>query len=312
MFHDGIYSLGSVSDLNSLASVNSFNALHSPDKDFQPASSSTPTKRQSPKTTKSPPPPALKVFHINFQFLREKKLQFFSFVELNKPDVIVGTETWLTKEMFDSECFPPELGFTVYRRDRIGQKDGGVIILVRSALSSEEKSEFNLDCESLWVQLNLVGSKSVLIGAYYKPHELFVQHSLDGLRKSLDMVKQTSSNIWLMGDFALPKVDWQSLAPTTDCKFPTFYREGLEVFNDCLLEQTATSPTRGKHILDLFFTSNPTLIDSVFILPGLSDHDIVRVLVNTTPSQTKQVPCNIPLYKKADWDQFKQYEGFPV
>ena len=109
-----------------------------------------------------------------------------------------------------------------------------------------------------------------------------------------------------MGDFNLLKVDWQSLAPTLDYKFPTFYRECLEVFNDCLLEQTVTSPTQGKHILDLFFTSNPTLIDNVSILPGLSDHDIVPVLVNTIPSQTKQVPRNIPLYKKADWDQFKQ------
>ena len=62
------YSLGSVSDLYSFASVNRFSALHSPDKGFQPASSSTPTKRQSPKTTPSPPP-ALKVFHINFQTL---------------------------------------------------------------------------------------------------------------------------------------------------------------------------------------------------------------------------------------------------
>ena len=144
-----------------------------------------------------------------------------------------------------------------------------------------------------------------MIGAYYKPHE-FDQHSLDELSKSLDMVKQTSSNIWLMGDFIMPKVDWQSLAPTPDCKFPTFYRECLEVFNDCLLEQTVTSPTRGKHILDLFFTSNSTLIDSVSVLPGLSDHDIVWVLVNTIPSQTKQVPRTIPLYRKADWDQFKQ------
>ena len=120
------------------------------------------------------------------------------------------------------------------------------------------------------------------------------------------MVKQTSSNIWLMGNFNLPKVDWQSLAPAPGCKFPTFYRECLEVFNDCQFEQTVTSPTRDKHILDPFFASNPTLIDSVSILPGLSDHDIVRVPVNTIPSQTKQVPRNIPLYKKADWDQFKQ------
>ena len=138
-----------------------------------------------PKTTTSPPP-ALKVFHINVHSLREKKLQFFSFVELNKPDIIVGTEICLTKEIFDSEFSPPELGFKVYRRDHIGQKGGGVKILVRSALSSEEKSEFNSDCENLWVLLNLVGSKSVLIGAYYKPYE-FDQHSLDELSKSLDI-----------------------------------------------------------------------------------------------------------------------------
>ena len=134
-------------------------------------------------------------FLLNFVFqIREYKWedwkQFFSFVELNKPNIIVGTETWLTKEMFDSEFFPPELGFAVYRRDRIGQKGGGVIILVRSALSSEEKSEFNSDCENLWVQLNLVGSKSVLIGAYYKPHE-FDQHSLAGLQKTDFLPVQT-------------------------------------------------------------------------------------------------------------------------
>ena len=105
--------------------------------------------------------------------------------------------------MFDSEFFPPELGFTVYRRDRPGQKGGWVIILVRSALSSEEKSEFNSVCENLWVQLNLAESKSVLISSHYKPHE-FDQHSLDELSKSLDMVKRTSSNIWLIGDFNLP------------------------------------------------------------------------------------------------------------
>ena len=64
-------------------------------------------------------------------------------MELTKPDIIVGTETWLINEMFDIEFFPPELGFTVYRRDRVGQKGDGVIILVRSALSSEEKSGFN-------------------------------------------------------------------------------------------------------------------------------------------------------------------------
>ena len=44
-----------------------------------------------------------------------------------------------------------------------------------------------------------------------------------------------------------------------------------------MLEQMVTSPTGGQNILDLFFTTNPTLVNKTSILPGLSDHDIVLV-----------------------------------
>ena len=67
-----------------------------------------------------------------------------------------------------------------------------------------------------------------------------------------------------------------------------------------------TSPTRGQNILDLFLTTNPTLVDNVSITPGLSDHDIVLIQVNVKPEVLKQVPRNIHLCKKADWDQLKQ------
>ena len=67
-----------------------------------------------------------------------------------------------------------------------------------------------------------------------------------------------------------------------------------------------TSPTRGQNILDLFLTTNPTLVDNVSITPGLSDHDVVLIQVNVKPEVLKQVPRNIHLYKKADWDQLKQ------
>ena len=67
-----------------------------------------------------------------------------------------------------------------------------------------------------------------------------------------------------------------------------------------------TSPTRGQNILDLFFTTNPTLVHNVSIQPGLSDHDIVLAEIKSRPELIKQVPRDIPLYKKADWDQLKQ------
>ena len=75
---------------------------------------------------------------------------------------------------------------------------------------------------------------------------------------------------------------------------------------DELLVQMVTSPTGGQNILDLFFTTNPTLVNKTSILPGLSDHDIVLVKVNSHPEIIKQVPCDTPLYNKANWDQLKQ------
>ena len=60
--------------------------------------------------------------------------------------------------------------------------------------------------------------------------------------------------------------------------------ESLKVLDNCLLEQMVTSPTRGQNILDLFLTTNPTLVDNVSITPGLSDHDIVLIQVNVKPN----------------------------
>ena len=54
-----------------------------------------------------------------------------------------------------------------------------------------------------------------------------------------------------------------------------------------------TSPTRGQNILDLFFTTNHTLMDNVSIIPGLSDHDIVLAKVNAKLEISKQVPHTI-------------------
>ena len=167
------------------------------------------------------------------------------------------------------------LGYTVYRRDRTGPKGRGVIIMIKSSFQSHAKPEYNIDAEVLWVQLNLIGSKSVLIGAYYKPHELD-QASLE-LDTSLNLVKKSNPQIWLLGDFLLAKIDWQLQTPTPDCENQTFYSDCLQTFSDCLLEQMVTN------ILGLFFSTSPTLVLNVTIQPGLSDHDIVLAEIKSRP-----------------------------
>ena len=67
----------------------------------------------------------------------------------------------------------------------------------------------------------------------------------------------------------------------------------LEIVNDFGMEQVVLEPTRGKNTLDLFFTTNPTLVEKVTMTPGMSDHDsIPLVIINCKPKiyQTEALP----------------------
>ena len=108
--------------MSSFTTRNKFSSLDSSESELIPETTSTPAKKKPLKTAVSENRP-LKIALINFQSIRGKKPQFYSFVEINNPNVIVGTETWLTSEIYSNEYFPPELGYTVYRRDRSGQRN---------------------------------------------------------------------------------------------------------------------------------------------------------------------------------------------
>ena len=72
-----------------------------------------------------------------------------------------------------------------------------------------------------------------------------------------------------------------------------------------------SEPTRLCNTLSLCLTSNDTLVNTVSILPGISDRDIVSATVNLQPVVQKQVHRVMPLYRKADWIGYakEQCEG---
>ena len=72
------------------------------------------------------------------------------------------------------------------------------------------------------------------------------------------------------------------MCPSPDCKHPSFYRQITEVLNDSNLTQTVSLSTRDSNSLDHFFTTNPTLVQRVSFLPGISDHVIVQIQVSTS------------------------------
>ena len=65
-------------------------------------------------------------------------------------------------------------------------------------------------------------------------------------------------------------------------------------------------PTRENNILDLFLTNSPTLVDSLSVVPDISDYQAVISVVRLRPSIQKIKPRDINLYFKADWVSMKQ------
>ena len=66
---------------------------------------------------------------------------------------------------------------------------------------------------------------------YYKPHE-HDQHSWEEFSKSLSKARKLNCNIWVAEDFNVPKMDWNHMCPSPDCKHPSFYRQITEILND--------------------------------------------------------------------------------
>ena len=64
-----------------------------------------------PKTKKP-----LRIVNLNCQSLKNKKAEFLSLIDSTKPDIIIGTESWLSHSISDTEYFPDT--FNVYRNDK--------------------------------------------------------------------------------------------------------------------------------------------------------------------------------------------------
>ena len=75
---------------------------------------------------------------------------------------------------------------------------------MKNDLVATHHSDLDEECEILWLQLEIAGSKSVLVGAFYRPPESG-SDVLELLRSSLSKIDLTKGqNIFLAGDFNYP------------------------------------------------------------------------------------------------------------
>ena len=150
------------------------------------------------------------------------------------------------------------------------------------------------------MKTEVTGVHPLFVCAFYSPEGS--QEDYNELHKSVaEVKKKAKGNIWLLGDFNLPNLTWPENTPTfkPNCSQTKTNDTFLDIVNDFGFTQMVTQPTRHGNILDLFLTTNPTLIQQVSCKPGLSDHDMVTAHCSLTPVAQKAKPRKVPIFRKA-------------
>lgn len=91
---------------------------------------STPSKKLSEQFRKKQIPGKLKILKMNLQSIINKvPLEFHCLVDVEKPNIMVGTESWLSSVICNSEIFPP--GYLAFRADCESKTvcSGGVFVV---------------------------------------------------------------------------------------------------------------------------------------------------------------------------------------
>ena len=216
-----------------------------------------------------------------------------------------ATESWLhgvkpggaidKNAILSCEIFPSH--YKDYRNDR-SSFGGGVFILVHEDILSVEEPEYVTNCELEWVKIKIQGNKDIHNGAFYMPHRNVHDRSLNLITES------KACQVVLVGDFNCPEIDWPSLfVSSTSDKLVHQKLIDLSIAHN--LTQMQEKLTRQDNTLDLYFTTNPSLVKNCTTIPGLSDHAIVVVESDTKPQYCTTPRCKHFLFGKADWPLLK-------
>ena len=247
----------------------------------------------------------LKLLNINANGLNgsDKRALFHTLIEstYGRPHIICGVESKLSSSRSNAEIFPEN--YIVFRKDRedlkpvygLGQNEveakehGGVFIAVRNNVMWSRRPEFDSNCEIVWAQLQIPWGKDIYIAAHYRHHPVtsgLAEYQLDEFRSSLNKVTKNRhfpQTIVIAGDSNLPDVEWSDpgYSIKTPAQWPkTVNQKALDIIKEHGLQQMVKHPTRGDNILDTVFTNDEDLIESVQVVPGISDHCAVLVVLN--------------------------------
>ena len=243
-------------------------------------------------TSHQVPTTGLSCVCFNARSIIAKRLDFIAFICAHLFDVVSVTETFLDQTIPDALVVLD--GYTVFHRDR-NRHSGGLLVLVKTSLTSSCRRDLESDCEMLWLELLTSGGKVNLV-TFYRPPDSSVD-SLQQLMTSISFATSSSLPLILCGDFNVPEIDWSLTVPSMSSPAAIVLHNFIQ---DHSLSQLVCYPTHGDHILDLLLTNEPDFVSSISVGASLHgcEHDAVYfTMLTTLPPQT---PRNRLLLKYKD------------
>ena len=191
-----------------------------------------------------------------------KQLRLVNFIQRLNFDIALLTETWLTPDIKNSYLRLPD--YYIIRTDRPARKGisthGGVLIAITNEIKDKEVL---ITCLPKTVQTSLrvikiETTKPCHLAVFDNPLKRSTyQIPLEEISLMFDFLKtQCPGNLILTGDFNMPETSWETYQSSNDYEET---RINFAIDNN----QHVNFKTTSSSCLDLVFTSNDTLINSV-------------------------------------------------
>ena len=80
----------------------------------------------------------------------------------------------------------------------------------------------------------------------------------------------------------------------------------IDTIQEISMEQTVDFPTRLDNIIELVFTTHPSLVNECKPLPGIGDHDIILTDKSIEVTRSKTPRHKIYIWKSANTDELRK------
>ena len=123
-----------------------------------------------------------------------------------KPDIKIGTETWLNYDVQHSDEFSPAKFYEVERKDR-QDSQGGILLTIKKDLNSR-KISINAE-RKIQVKVTRESRSPSIVGSLYIPPKSDLSYmQLLRLSAVAKITKIRNAIFWIGGDLHLPDIEW--------------------------------------------------------------------------------------------------------